>query len=364
MKTKSLLINISTICISFIAILILVEVILQLMKLEIPYQFMPQKIVNRHFSYSDHSEFTLRKNYKGPFIMSAASFESSVQTNSRGWRDDEPDDRLKVLVLGDSFVFGFGVNRGETIPDRLEAYAQGVDFVNLGFAAGRSPDSYATFLRYHTELQNLPIILIVYSNDLNDMQCNVCLDKNRETVPLSSPNCLTTYNKDMIIRKGMKFEKRGIVQEYTPLFLIGLLKRSYLVGLLKCGLSAFKKGYIHREIKAQRKAEDQINDREFDKFTISFKILKNLASDIIVVTLASKNAPTIIPFYQRIKSLLMEYKVDVIHIPSFDNSFYWKRDAHYNPRGTQAATELIVSSEEFQNFLVRLPQHKTLGFEK
>ena len=342
----------------------LIEVILQLVKPEIPYQFMPQKIVCNHFANSDHSEFTLRRNFKGPFIMSAAAFESTVQTNSLGWRDDEPDDRLKVLVLGDSFVFGFGVNRGETIPDRLEVNTQGIDFVNLGFAAGRSPDSYATFLRYHKELQNLPIILIIFINDLNDMRSNVCLDKNGKTVSLSSSDCLTICNKNILIRNGIIFMRRGIVQEYLPLFLSDLLKKSYLVSILRDRLSTFRKNYIPRELKAQRNAEGQIDDREFDKFATSFKILRNLSSDLIVVTLASKNGSTIIPFYQRIKSLLIKHKVDVIHIPSFDDSFYWKRDRHYNAKGTQAVTDFIVPSEEFKNFLTRTLQHKSLGFEK
>ena len=76
--------------------------------------------------------------------------------------------------------------------------------------------------------------------------------------------------------------RRGIVQEYLPLFLSDLLKKSYLVSILRDRLSTFRKNYIPRELKAQRNAEGQIDDREFDKFATSFKILNFSSATFII----------------------------------------------------------------------------------
>ena len=102
--------------------------------------------------------------------MSGASFDSMVRTNSLGWRDDEPDSRKKVLVIGDSFTFGWGVNNNETIPYNLEEiYNNEYDFINLGDTAGRSPDSYATYLRLHKDLQKIPTILMLYLQNVQEI---------------------------------------------------------------------------------------------------------------------------------------------------------------------------------------------------
>lgn len=61
-------------------------------------------------------------------------FDTTVRTNSQGFRDDEgslndPD----VLVLGDSFAFGWGVDQGESVADELERRT-GLTVLNMGVA--------------------------------------------------------------------------------------------------------------------------------------------------------------------------------------------------------------------------------------
>lgn len=65
--------------------------------------------------------------------MQEAEYDVEVATNSLGMRDDEPGPKTgpRVLLLGDSFAMGYGVERGELFADRLEAEL-GVDVVNAG----------------------------------------------------------------------------------------------------------------------------------------------------------------------------------------------------------------------------------------
>ena len=122
------------------------EVALQFLQVGLPYQYTPQKIKEDYWANSPIVEATLKKSHNSRFLMSAASFDTIVKTNSLGWRDDEPDNRKKILVIGDSFTFGFGVNNDQTIPYNLEnIYNNRYDFINLGYTAGISPDSYASY---------------------------------------------------------------------------------------------------------------------------------------------------------------------------------------------------------------------------
>lgn len=65
--------------------------------------------------------------------MQEVEYDVEVATNSLGLRDDEPGPKAapRVLLLGDSFAMGYGVERGETFADRLEA-GLGIEVVNAG----------------------------------------------------------------------------------------------------------------------------------------------------------------------------------------------------------------------------------------
>ncbi len=136
--------NLFLFLISIAAPLFFAEIALQIIKPTVALRFMPEKVVGNFIIPSNLTEFTLKNNFKGKFIKTSAPFESVVETNSIGWRDNEPDHREKILFIGGSFAFGYGLNNGETIADNLEIIDnQANDFINLGFAAGATPYSNA-----------------------------------------------------------------------------------------------------------------------------------------------------------------------------------------------------------------------------
>jgi hypothetical protein len=121
---------------------ILGELTFQLLKPNIPYQYSPQKIIQNFWEESPIVEATLKKSHEGHFLMSGARFDSIVRTNSLGWRDDEPDSRKKVLVIGDSFTFGWGVNNNETIPYNLEESPITNTFFRLSGSSSLQPNEF------------------------------------------------------------------------------------------------------------------------------------------------------------------------------------------------------------------------------
>jgi len=71
-------------------------------------------------------------------ILKVGDKELDVYTNSSGFRGrreydlNKPESVVRILCLGDSFVFGFGVEDHETFCSRLEAQGENIEVLNLG----------------------------------------------------------------------------------------------------------------------------------------------------------------------------------------------------------------------------------------
>jgi hypothetical protein len=83
--------------------------------------FLPQVTYSGGQSYRDEQFFDLKKNFTG--VVGHPDYEHIVSTNSnrlrKTWRSSASREGTRVLVLGDSFIFGMGVEDDQTIPSYL-----------------------------------------------------------------------------------------------------------------------------------------------------------------------------------------------------------------------------------------------------
>jgi hypothetical protein len=102
-------------------------------------------------------------------------WDVTYETNSAGWRDDEytqakPAGVARIAVVGDSFTFGQGCERGAIFPDLLEEMlgAQGgggrVQVLNLS-SPGLGPEGYLVLVREALRYQPDAVVLSVCAND-------------------------------------------------------------------------------------------------------------------------------------------------------------------------------------------------------
>ena len=153
--------------VSGLVALLLVEAALHALRPPVEYQYAPQTIEVSHFRPSDLLPYELRASHESRFRM--LEFDTTVRTNRLGLRDDEVDmGKPRVLCLGDSFTFGFGVEGSETFCAGLERLFDGrYDFVNAGFADGNAPDTYAVWLARHRDaLAPRAVLVSVFQNDV------------------------------------------------------------------------------------------------------------------------------------------------------------------------------------------------------
>jgi lysophospholipase L1-like esterase len=94
----------------------------------------------------------------------------TVTSNRHGFRGgrelDEPDARPRIVVLGDSMVFGEGVEENERFTDQLEALEPAWRVDNLGMT-GFGPDLMLRVLeQVGVALKPNVVVLIVYTDDM------------------------------------------------------------------------------------------------------------------------------------------------------------------------------------------------------
>jgi len=99
-------------------------------------------------------------------------FDTSVRINSHGFRGPElsfngsPADR-RIIVLGDSFVWGFGVEENQTFPHLLEQELPGdTEVINLGVSGYSTDQELLVYRNIGRKYQPNLVVLVVATNDV------------------------------------------------------------------------------------------------------------------------------------------------------------------------------------------------------
>ena len=166
-NSRSLLINLSLIILSTLFALSLSEIALRLIGLN-PLYVSPER--DRFWKYDSLLGWAHQPGQEG--IFETPQFRTVVRINANGLRDrrhsyERQNDIKRILVLGDSFAWGYGVEESERFSQLLEE-ALGVEVINAG-VSGYSTDQELLWYRnegikYETDL----VIVVVAGNDVGD----------------------------------------------------------------------------------------------------------------------------------------------------------------------------------------------------
>lgn len=139
--------------------------------------FVPQKTLSivkseslRCYRRSNHLPYEYIPNCKGRIVGVGSITE--VNLNNFGLRahDITQKESKRILLLGDSFIFGYGVKYEETIGRALEKQL-GVEVIPAGFVGGTATDMEFLYAKYYgMDLEPDMMVLAIFPyNDLADM---------------------------------------------------------------------------------------------------------------------------------------------------------------------------------------------------
>jgi lysophospholipase L1-like esterase len=101
------------------------------------------------------------------------SFDVRVRCNRRGLRDEaipyeKPPESKRIVVLGDSFMWGYGVENDEMFSTRLEEYLPGAQTVNFGVNGYSTVQELVRFEKEGLKYSPDWTVLAFCTNDLQD----------------------------------------------------------------------------------------------------------------------------------------------------------------------------------------------------
>ncbi len=165
---KKIIYSLLTIIIAVIMFSFTAEIIVRI--------FSPQQEAERWFKSDSRYGYVHKKNFYQEYHYPGHEFVMVVKTNSFGHRDREYDlskrDRKKILLLGDSFVFGYGVNMEDHFDTKLEQLlnksGENCIVINAG-VGGWGTLQEITYAKDYFNVINPDIIIITFcGNDPYD----------------------------------------------------------------------------------------------------------------------------------------------------------------------------------------------------
>ena len=176
-KITSFLINILLLAVSLCIAIIIVEITLPLFKIrnieESVYQIRRPTVQGIYGAYHPQLHYTLQKNLHNIRLFYPGQLDYTLETNAHGFRGPDWDlsaSRKNVVILGDSFAFGWGVQWEQTIGEILEKELQNTDsayqVINLAMPGWDIDTIIRSFESYKDILKPVMVVYVFCPNDL------------------------------------------------------------------------------------------------------------------------------------------------------------------------------------------------------
>lgn len=312
------------------------------------------------FEKGDYYWHRLKKNTTCTIHSTVEAFnDTKVTTNSIHHRNPEVNekDELKkrILVIGDSFTFGWGVEEKDTYPRLLENEKREV--INAGLP-NNGPDNYYLYLKNDGVKLN-PDLVIVGFNIFNDIH-NVGFDHTWEIDSNGLPTKVSSVST-YIDSQGNQKNKNLPLKFNTPIF-----KNSHLLAFLLDKMEKDNSGPIYQR---GSYSEDEIKQKIKKIFLEMKKIAESNNSQLLIVmipegiqvdeeTRKMQGLPTNLisrnPLQEEFKSFFEKESIDYLDLlPHFQNNTekntYYELDNHWNKNGHKIAADAIIWKLENQN---------------
>jgi hypothetical protein len=298
--------------------------------------------------------------YREPFRRKENCLNFDYHINSWGARDIErtkqATDTDRVLVLGDSFMEGYGMAEKDRVSSRLE---QGTNRQFLNFACTDFGTTQEYLLYQHLGLQFVHSTLLIGIFPFNDFEDNdTSLHLNpyykrfRPYFKGIAPDYHLVYKEDSIQKSN--FNKRGFLKkENSTRALFVRFFRAYT-----CWFNILTYYLDARFVGSQKQSSGYYHytAEQWNKMSFILKKIKELAGSRRMVIITIPTAEDIKtynklgdpPLHAAMDSLCKANKMEFVDLlkpfaarPHSEQTFYFDCDPHWNEAGNQFAAEIL-----------------------
>lgn len=155
-----------------------------------------QLVSPRVFKKSKTIPSSLLENLDTQHISLTREFSVHYTTNSLGYRGQEfslekPANTYRILMLGDSITFGWGVEDNQTFSHLLKGFlgqeyqGKNIEIINAGWHGGYAPDSYYVYLKEKGLKLNPDLVVfnLFPWNDISDLREMVWKQTDENNLP-------------------------------------------------------------------------------------------------------------------------------------------------------------------------------------
>jgi lysophospholipase L1-like esterase len=286
-------------------------------------------------------------------------FDTLVEHDENGWRRPEPpppsDPVRRVLVLGDSFTWGWGVSQGEVFTDRLQArLSPTVAVYNRGVIGFGTAQEYLLLQRELAATHYDTVVLMFFINDIADNTDGkeghrpyfVLVDG--QLLPRNQPAALET----MPIQRFLKDHSRAYL---FMDFEIGMLKRRFR------GEAGDERSY--KELGA-------VDFHDLPGYAVTARLLDAMArlarehgAQFFVVYIPQRSEFELASPYPYVRAVhamidditrqegipLIDLSVPFREPTKTGRALIFPVDAHWTPAGHQLAADVLLASPIFRS---------------
>ncbi len=284
-------------------------------------------------------------------------FRVKVNINQKGLRDiDYPykriQDKKRILVLGDSFVWGWGVEQEQIFTEQMERLLSNVEVINAG-VAGYSTDQELLWLRYEGARYTPDLVVLVMCG--NDDYAN-----NKESVYIVHPKPVFTLDEDNELKIQNvpvpipSFSRKVIYFgcKYSSLVTLLMIRvRPRLIDLLKSSLLTFDR--IGNNCSDNEGSELSI-EHSINQSKLTLKLLDTMKNEVeemgarfLIISTSSYWISESFDTYEDFIRSLRENHFDILDLETIkgynsDKNFI-KGDGHWNKNGHLFVAEQVMA---------------------
>jgi len=260
-----------------------------------------------------------------------------VSINSKGWRDVEhsyakPAGTFRIVVIGDSFVFGAGgVEAGDRFSDLLGRSAKNIEVINMGVPGYGADQEYQVLkdeaLKYHPDL----VLLCAFYNDFSE---------SFETInpSIGRPKGYFSLDSDQLVFHPPHFSVFYRLSQY-----------SYVLGVADLALSKISGTYWqsqHREHWVMHQRQRRNTFKQI--YRSADQLCRQRGIPFVLVYL---------PFQQQTISMVIQHVMselaasdglrtldlmDTMRQADAAQTAYFQHDIHFNEHGNQVVAQALV----------------------